>query len=136
MRARMALGLGPRRAWRVLELMYQIEPSTSTFTSARRTFLRRGGAVLAGLLFMPRLDTSLLDASKQRGESPISLVPISPDNEVIALLKQTGAVQTASQPSFGQPDWGNVYQITHNTNPLKGYMIRFIPTQCSKEQRE
>jgi predicted DCC family thiol-disulfide oxidoreductase YuxK len=52
MRARLVLGLGPRRAWRVARLAHQAGMPLAGVDLSRRGFLQRGGALLAGLALL------------------------------------------------------------------------------------
>lgn len=64
MRARLAMGLGPRRALRVAQLVQQALSPKVAIDQGRRTFLQRG-ALLAGLLVVgPRLSETSSPLSK------------------------------------------------------------------------
>ena len=64
MRARMALGLGPRRAWRIMQILTGSVTPVAPETP-RRAFLRRSVVTLVGTLLGPSLITSTAKAASQ-----------------------------------------------------------------------
>ncbi len=64
MRARMALGLGPRRAWHIMQILTDAVMSVAPETP-RRAFLRRSVIALAGTLLGSSLITSTAKAASQ-----------------------------------------------------------------------
>jgi predicted DCC family thiol-disulfide oxidoreductase YuxK len=112
MRARMALGLGPRRAWRVLQVMQRVIVPQSVHApvpTARRRFLQRTGT-FAGLLFIPRLNKNHLTPQSGTALRILSADEIAPLMPLITssqsyrhFLAQLGKTALPDQPfALGQ----------------------------------
>lgn len=94
MRARMALGLGPRRAWHIMQILTDAVMPVASETP-RRAFLRRSVVALAGTLLGPSLITSTAKAASQA----ISAQELARDevNEYVTLVRATSHFQAFVQ---------------------------------------
>lgn len=120
MRAQLVHVLGPNRAVRVAQLVQQALSPQATVDQGRRNILKRGGVLLIGALFGPKIlpnNTSLQSAAPN-----FDVIPLSPDDPVIEKLKQCESVQKAEK-NFGLPSWENVHKIQYKDNNNIAYMI-------------
>ncbi len=127
MRAKMVVGLGPRRALRIARLVRRVlagQKQTLTAIQApdptRRRLLKGAGALaasaaLGGFTLLPTGAQAVAAATDSVSTA------LSPNDPAIAQLKASATVQAASQ-HFGVPDWDHVYRVT--TSGQSGYHLK------------
>jgi hypothetical protein len=108
MRARMALGLGPRRAWRVVRLVYRTGSGLARegrrrflqndFATSRRSFLK-GIMAVAGLAILPQSKGSAVASQQGYDKNPFNTRHLSgPEaEEFISLARNSVSLQGFQQ---------------------------------------
>lgn len=127
LRRKMLLGLGPKRAWRVAQLITQTGQlhSAEEAHHGRRSLLKLGGALTGAVALglgwgLP--DLSAYAATIPAGHRQTIHTVLHPNDPAIAALKATRVVRRATR-QFGSPQWNQVYQLTHSTGGNVGYLI-------------
>lgn len=123
MRARVAAGVGARRAWQMAKIVYG-QQTTNVGTPAvpaRRKFLHNS-ALFGGIVFGTGLPLAKGQAAAAKSASPVVLTRVKATDQIIGLLRTTDAAQQATV-HFGILAWDEVYQLSSSTSAHVGYMI-------------
>ncbi len=111
LRVKLLLGVGPRRTWRVAQLIQRAgvpllrpaQVAEGETRIGRRRLLERGAALFAGAALLGKFSPQIGAAAATQGSSP-TVTPVAPTDPAIRQLQQSQAAQAAAQ-HFGAPNW-------------------------------
>lgn len=111
LRVKLLLGVGPRRTWRVAQLIRRAgvpllrpaQVAEGETRIGRRRLLGQGAALFAGVALLGKFSPQIVAVATTQGSTP-TVTPVAPTDPAIKQLQQSQTAQAAAQ-HFGAPNW-------------------------------